>query len=151
MSTKTFCKFHKIRIPESESPFLHPSSLLLPFDHPIRSIIEDNKSDIQFQTNRSFQVSEIHHEPSIARDTGDISLWKFKLCTHGRRESRSHRREGIIEDKGIGLITRIVPRNPDLIESIIKGKNICSSEVFSKLISQLTWSYNTGFIFNFFS
>ena len=72
--SKTLGEFHEIRIPEREPEPWHSPSFLFPFDHSIGTIIEDYDREIELQTNGRFDISEIHHESTVARDTDDLSI-----------------------------------------------------------------------------
>lgn len=115
---------------------------MLPLDHTIGTIVEDDECDIESETNCCLYVSEIHDDSTVSCDTDHTLVWMLYLGTHGSRESCSHGCEGIVEDEGIRRIAWIVASYPDLVESVIEGENIFSCYTLSEYLSELTRSHD---------
>jgi hypothetical protein len=142
MCSKCFCEFDEVRITKLEPPTLHPSSFLLPLDHTIRSIVEDNESDVKLKSYGSLDISEIHDESTISCDADDISFRIRHLSRHSSRESSTHSCECIVKKECIRCITWIIPCYPDLIESIIERENVFFLHILPEYLRQLTRSHD---------
>lgn len=95
--------------------------MLLPFDHPVGAVVQEDDDDIESETDCRLQVSEIHYESSVSRDAYDLRIGILHLRDDGGREPGTHRGERIIQDDRIRDVGRVIPCDPYLVEAVIEG------------------------------
>src|SRR5467141_182488 len=66
LCTVTLGIFDKVRIPECQAEIRETIRCLLPADHAIRRIFQDQDDEIQLEADRGFHFLRVHHEAVIA-------------------------------------------------------------------------------------
>ena len=98
--------------------------LLLPPDHPVGGIIQDEHNQVEAKPDRGFYFLRIHHEPAIAANRQHAALWPEHRRHHGRRQPGSHRCQCVVEQNGIGLMRDVIAGEPNLVDAIVESDDV---------------------------
>src|SRR5258708_35493148 len=66
--TVTLRVFDEVRVPERQAEIRETIHRLLPPDHAIGRVFQDQHHEIQLKANRGFHFLRIHHETAVAAD-----------------------------------------------------------------------------------
>jgi len=82
ISTVTSCVEHKVRISVIQTKVLKSHLCLLPADHSVPVVAQDDDHQIHLQTHSGFQLLAVHHETTIATHCHDWNLGIDQACRH---------------------------------------------------------------------
>ena len=116
-----FCILYEIRVAQIKAEILKTHLGLLPLNHAIAVVPDDEDDQVKTQTNGSFQLLGVHHEPAVAADGHDGPVRIDELCGHGGRQAGPHCGQRVVEEYGVGLVCLVVSCEPDLVHTVIKG------------------------------
>ena len=74
--------FDEIWIVVLQPPVFKALTGLLPPDHAIGIVVQDQHNHIQVQPDSSFNLLTVHHEATIAADRHDFATWINHGCEH---------------------------------------------------------------------
>ena len=84
----------------------------------MRALLADQ---IEFQANSGLEFLAVHHEAAVAADCHDPATRVEKLGCDRGREARSHGRECVVEQEGVGDVGAVVAREPDFIHAVVEA------------------------------
>ena len=94
---------------------------LLPADHAVGEILDDQHDEIEFQPHRGLELLAVHHEAAVAADCHHAALRVEKLGRDCGRQPRPHGGERVVEQQGVGDMGAVVAREPDLVHAIVEA------------------------------
>ena len=97
------------------------SDRLLPADHAVRIVLQDQHDQVQPEPDRRFQLLAVHHEAAIAAHRQHPPVRIQHGGHHRRRQPRPHGRERVVEQQRVGDPRAIVAREPDLVHAVVKA------------------------------
>ena len=112
--------FDEVRIAERQAEVRETIHCLLPADHAVRRIFQDQDHEVQLEPNRGFHFLRIHHEPAVPADGEDAAFGIKHSRHHCRRQSGTHGRQRVVQQEGIRHIGPVVACEPDLVHSVVE-------------------------------
>jgi hypothetical protein len=94
---------------------------LLPADHPVGVVLQDQHHEIHPNTHRGLQLLRVHHEAAVATNSEHASRWIEHRSHNGRGQPGSHRCERVVEQEGVGNASAVVAGEPDLVHAIVEA------------------------------
>ncbi len=112
---------HEVGIAEGHAEIREAVDRLLPADHAIGAVVQDDDDEVQPEPHRRFHLLRVHHEAAIAADRHDAALRMEHRRHHRRGQARAHRGERIVEQQRVGDMGAVVAREPDLVHAVVEA------------------------------
>ena len=112
---------HKVGVSIGQAEIDKAHIGLLPADHPVSIIAQDQHGEIEPEAHRRLHLLAVHHEPAIAADRHHLACRVKHRAHHRGRQARAHCRQRIVEQHGVGEVSSIAARKPDLVDPIIEA------------------------------
>ncbi len=93
---------------------------LLPADHAVGVVLEDQHHDMDAETNRRLHLLRIHHEAAVAAHGENFPLGMNQRGGDRRRKPRPHGRQRIVEQQRVGDAGAVIAREPDLVHAVVE-------------------------------
>ena len=116
----------RIGIVQPEAP--EPHVLLLPLDEPEGVVVQDQHDNRDVQPHRGLELLGVHHESAVAHHGKHPAFGMDQLGGKGRRQARTHGREGVVEDEGVRLVGAVEPREPEFVDAVVQGDDVVLAE-----------------------
>ena len=113
--------FHEVRIAEGETEVREFIHRLLPADHAIGGVLQDQDHEVELQPDRRLHLLRIHHEAAVAAHRHHPPVRIEDRGHHRRRQACAHGGERIVQQHRVGNVGPVVPREPDLVHPIVEG------------------------------
>ena len=113
--------FHEIGVAIGQAEIGKAHVGLLPADHPVSVIAQDQHREIEAEAHRGLHLLAVHHETAVAADRHDLAVGIQHRRHHRARQARTHRRQRIIEQHGVGEIGIVPARKPDLVDPVVQA------------------------------
>ncbi|KAG1086518.1 hypothetical protein G6F40_013929 [Rhizopus arrhizus] len=110
----------EIRVAEGHAVVGETIHRLLPADHPVGAVVEDQHHQVQAQPARRFQLLAVHHETAIPAHRQYPPLRVQARGHDRRRQARAHRRQRVVQQQRIGHLGAVVAREPDLVHAVVQ-------------------------------
>ena len=118
---------NEVGVGEAQTVIGKAKFFLLPPDHTVSGIIEDEYDEVEAEPDRGFHLLRIHHEPAIAAYGEHAALGRQHRCHHRRGETRSHRRQRVVEQNRVRLMRDIVAGEPDLVDAVVECDDVVAA------------------------
>ena len=112
--------FDEIRVAEGEAPIREAVDRLLPADHAVGGILEDQHHEVEPEADRRLHLLRVHHEAAVAADREHAPVRVEQLRHHGRGQAGAHGRERVVEEERVGDVGAVVAREPDLVHAVVE-------------------------------
>ena len=93
---------------------------LLPADHPIGVVLQDQHHEIHPHAHRGLELLRIHHEAAVATDREHTPLGIKHRSHDGRGQPGPHGCERVVEQQCIGNACAVVAGEPNLVHAVIE-------------------------------
>ena len=110
---------------------------LLPADHPVGIVAQDQHGEIEPEADRGFHLLAVHHEAAVAADRHDLALRVKHRAHHRARQACTHRRQRVVEQDGVGQIGGITAREPDLVDPVVETDDPVFGHAPTHLLHQM--------------
>mmetsp|Transcript_1878 Transcript_1878/g.5486 ORF Transcript_1878/g.5486 Transcript_1878/m.5486 type:complete len:579 (-) Transcript_1878:556-2292(-) len=112
----------EIRVAELQPKILQAHARLLPPNHAVRIVVDDQDGDVEVVLDGSQQLlGSVHQEASVANDCKHMCLGLNKLGCHGTGHSRTHGGQRIVQQQAVGRIAGVLSREPHLVEAVVQA------------------------------
>ena len=118
------CVGDKVGIGKGQAVVRKAKLVLLPADHPVCCIIQNENDKVQSKPDGRFQFLRVHHEPAIAAYREHSAPRRQHRRHHGRWKACAHRRQCIVEKDGTRFIRNVVSGEPDLVDAVVERNDI---------------------------
>ncbi len=83
-------------------------------------IFDDRNHEIEIQSPRGLKLLAVHHEAAVAGDDQHAPFGIKQSCHHPGWQTGSHRRQRIVEEKGVCNVGAVVTRKPNLVHPVVE-------------------------------
>ncbi|MCY1284104.1 hypothetical protein D9M70_329980 [compost metagenome] len=112
---------HEVRVAVVQAEVGEAHVRLLPADHAVAIVAQDDHREVHLQAHRGFQLLAVHHEAAIAAHRDDGLVRIDHVGGHGRRQAGAHGRQGVVQQHGVGHVRLVVAGEPDLVHAVVQG------------------------------
>src|SRR5690606_32781392 len=120
---------------------------LLPLDHAVAVVAQNQNDQIQSETDGGFQLLRVHHKAAVTADGDYAAIRINQFGSHGRRQAGTHGGQRIVQQYGIGFVGRIVAGKPDFVHAVIQRDDAVIGHRFAQLLHQPLRQHGKAIIF----
>ncbi len=120
----------KIRIGKIKALHFHSQLFLLPFDHAVGSIVQNNDHKIHFEAHSCFQFLGIHQKSAIPADGDNFSVRIHQSGSDGGRKPCPHGCQGIVQKQGVGQGRPEISCKPYLVDAVVQSDDAIFGHCF---------------------
>ncbi|MNY38618.1 hypothetical protein D3C86_1732560 [compost metagenome] len=114
---------HEVRVSVVQTKILKPHLCLLPADHSVSVVAQDDDHQIHLQTHGGFKLLAVHHETTVAAYRHNRNLGIDEACRHRRRQTGPHGCQCVIQQYGVRHVGLVVAGKPDFVDAIVQGND----------------------------
>ena len=114
----------EVRVPELDTCRSPELPLLLPADHSVAVVAEDQHHERDSQPHGRLELLDIHQEPAVPRDRDHAPLRLSQLCGDRARQPDAHGGKPVGDDHGVRHASSEALRYPQLVRADVRDHEI---------------------------
>ena len=110
----------EVGVAERQAPVGEVVDRLLPADHPVGVVLDDQHDQVELQPDRGLELLRVHHEAAVAAHRQHALARVQHRGHHRRGQARAHRRQRVVEQQRVGVARAVAAREPDLVHAVVE-------------------------------